>query len=131
MALDPGDLGDATLAFLAESHLATLTLLRPDGTPHVTPVGFSYDVDARLARIISWAGSQKYRYSSRPGGVPAALSQVDGGRWLTLEGTATAVTDPSRVAAAVMGYGERYSRPGEREDRIAIEIVVTRILGRG
>jgi PPOX class probable F420-dependent enzyme len=131
MALDPGHLDDAALRFLAESHLATLTLVRPDGSPHVTPVGFSYDADARLARIISFAGSQKYRYSSRPGGVPAALSQLDGGRWLTLEGTATAVTDPSRVAAAVMGYGTRYSQPGEREDRVAIEIAVSRILGRG
>ena len=39
MALDPHDLGDDVLAFLAERHLATLTTLRPNGSPHVVPVG--------------------------------------------------------------------------------------------
>ncbi|WP_308249751.1 pyridoxamine 5'-phosphate oxidase family protein [Sphaerisporangium fuscum] len=30
-------------AFLAEPHLATLTTLRPDGTPHVVAVRFTWD----------------------------------------------------------------------------------------
>ena len=34
-----------SLDFLAERHLATLTTLRRDGTPHVVPVGFTYDAD--------------------------------------------------------------------------------------
>ena len=129
MALDLDDLGDEVHTFLRESHLATLTLVRADGTPHVTPVGFSYDAAARLARVITWAGSQKYRHVGD--GVPAALCQVDGGRWLTLEGTATVTDDPQRVAAAVEGYAGRYRQPGERDDRVAIEVGVTRILGRG
>ncbi|CAN5181174.1 hypothetical protein BH24ACT1_BH24ACT1_05600 [soil metagenome] len=33
------------LGFLGESHLATLTTLRADGTPHVVPVGFTFDPD--------------------------------------------------------------------------------------
>ena len=37
------DVSPAMLAFLAERHLATLTTLRADGSPHVVPVGFSYD----------------------------------------------------------------------------------------
>jgi F420H(2)-dependent biliverdin reductase len=39
MAIDPSDPGPELLAFLVERHLATLTTLRPDGSPHVVPVG--------------------------------------------------------------------------------------------
>ncbi len=129
MALDPANLPHATLEFLAEYHLASLTTLRADGSPHVVPVGFSYDPDERLVRIITFEGSQKVANARRGG--RAAVSQVDGGRWLTLEGEISATTDPERVAAAVAGYAARYRQPGEREDRVAIEIRVDRILGRG
>jgi hypothetical protein len=41
------------------------------------------------------------------------------------------VTDePDRVAEAVRRYAERYRRPGERPDRVAIEIAVDRVMGR-
>ena len=53
MPLDLHHLSDDVLAFLAERHLATLTTLRPDGSPHVVPVGFSYDPDTKVARIIT------------------------------------------------------------------------------
>jgi PPOX class probable F420-dependent enzyme len=130
MALDPAELSPEVLAFLGEYHLATLTTFRPDGSPHVVPVGFSYDADARLARVITWAASRKARnVAAHPGG-RAVVSQVDGGRWLSLEGVATVTDDPARVAAAVAGYAGRYRTPGERDDRVAIEIAVDRILGR-
>src|SRR6478609_8584903 len=48
-------------AFLAEPHIATLTTFRPDGTPHVVPVSFSWDSEARLARIMVGADSRKAR----------------------------------------------------------------------
>lgn len=129
MALDPGDLPASALDFLAEYHLASLTTLRADGSPHVVPVGFSYDADDRLVRVITFASSVKARNAARGG--RAAVSQVDGGRWLTLEGTVSLTDDPDRVAAAVAGYATRYRQPGERDDRVAIEIQVDRILGRG
>ncbi|MFZ8876638.1 MAG: pyridoxamine 5'-phosphate oxidase family protein [Ilumatobacteraceae bacterium] len=129
MALDPAALDDAVLTFLSERHLASLTTLRADGSPHVVPVGFGYDVEARIVRIISFAGSQKVVNALRGG--RAAVSQVDGGRWLTLEGTVTATDDAERVAAAVAAYAARYREPSERADRVAIEINVDRILGRG
>jgi PPOX class probable F420-dependent enzyme len=118
----------AMLEFLAERHLATLTTLRADGSPHVVAVGISYDADAGVARVITFAGSVKARNAARGG--RAAVSQVDGGRWLTLEGPARLVTDPAGVAAAVAGYATRYRQPGERDDRVAIEIAVDRVLGR-
>lgn len=129
MALDLAALDDAVLTFLSERHLASLTTLRADGSPHVVPVGFGYDAETRIVRIISFAGSQKVVNALRGG--RAAVSQVDGGRWLTLEGTVTATDDPERVAAAVAAYAARYREPSERADRVAIEITVDRILGRG
>jgi PPOX class probable F420-dependent enzyme len=131
MAHDPHDLGDEVAAFLAEYHLASLTTLRPDGSPHVVPVGFSYDPAAGLARVITWAASKKARNVAASPGSRAVLCQVDGGRWLSLEGTALVTDDPARVAAAVAGYAGRYRQPGERQDRVAIEIAVDRIVGRG
>ena len=116
------------LEFLREYHLASLTTMRVDGSPHVVPVGFSYDHDARVVRIITFASSLKYKNALRSG--RAVVSQVDGGRWLTLEGTVSGTADPERVAAAVAGYAGRYRQPGEREDRVAIEIAVDRVMGR-
>ena len=130
MALDLDDLGDGALTFLAERHLATLTTLRADGSPHVVPVGFTYDPAERVVRVITQRPSQKARNAARGG--RAAVSQVDGGRWLTLEGTVRLVTDPPGVTRAVAAYTQRYQAPRERpdNDRVAIEIAVDRILGR-
>lgn len=128
MAFDLSHLGDDVLAFLADRHLATLTTLRPDGTPHVAPVGFGYDPVGRVARIICQPTSQKVA-NLRTGG-RVAICQVDGGRWLTLEGTARVVTDPDGVADAVAAYTARYQAPRERPERVAIEVRVDRMMGR-
>ena len=128
MALDPDNLGEAVLSFLRERHLATLTTLRSDGSPHVVPVGFGYDPEARVVRIITFDGCQKVANARRGG--RAAVSQVDRGRWLTLEGEVRLVDDEAGITKATAAYTERYQAPGERVDRVAIEIAVDRILGR-
>jgi PPOX class probable F420-dependent enzyme len=128
MALDPRRLPDDVLTFLAERHLATLTTLRPDGTPHVVPVGFTWDDDAGLARVITSRTSRKAAHVG--GGARVALCQVDGGRWLTLEGSARVTDDVDRVADAVRRYAGRYRQPRPNPDRVAVEIVVDRVLGR-
>ncbi|MFN8039579.1 MAG: PPOX class F420-dependent oxidoreductase [Acidimicrobiales bacterium] len=129
MAYDPTDLPPEARTFLEERHLATLTTLRADGSPHVVAVGFTWDDGAGLARVITFAGSQKVRnLRRRPG--RASLCQIDGGRWLTLEGSAEVTDDPDRVAEAVRRYAERYRVPGERDDRVAIEVRVDGVLGR-
>jgi len=116
------------LAFLAERHLATLTTLRADGSPHVVPVGFSYDSGEGVVRIITVARSAKARQAARGG--RAAVCQVDGARWATLEGVARMAEDAPSVGRAVAGYAARYRQPGERADRVAIEIAVDKIMGR-
>lgn len=134
MAIDPAAPGPEVLAFLAERHLASLTTLRPDGTPHVVPVGFSFDPDAGLVRVISARSSRKVAniVAAADGADSArvAVNQIDGGRWLTLEGTATVTDEDARVAEAERRYAERYQAPRPRNDRVAIEVRVTRILGR-
>ncbi len=128
MAHDLDELGSELLAFLAERHLATLTTLRADGTPHVVPVGVTYDPDARLARVITSRTSAKARHV-REGQARVAVCQVEGRRWVTLEGAATVRDDAESVAEAVRRYAERYRQPRENPARVVLEIAVDRILG--
>lgn len=130
MARTPAELAPADLDFLAERHLATLTTLRPDGSPHVVAVGFTWDHDAGIARVITWSGSKKYRNVAERPRSRAVVCQVDGGRWLALEGEARATTEADACRDAVARYAERYRQPKERDDRAVIEIRVDRILGR-
>ena len=130
MAHSPEQLDDPALAFLRERHLATLTTLRPDGSPHVVAVGFTWDAETGLARVITWETSKKARNVAASPGSRAVVCQVDGGRWLSLEGPATVTTDPDRSRDAERRYAERYREPRQRDDRAVIEIAVDRILGR-
>lgn len=130
MTRTPDDLDDDAIAFLTERHLATLTTLRTDGSPHVVPVGFTWDPEARLVRVITWATAQKARNLIGAPGTRAVVSQVDGGRWMSLEGPATVSSDPERCRDAERRYAERYREPRQRPDRVVVEIAVDRILGR-
>lgn len=129
MAVDLDAPPPGYLAFLRERHLGTLTTLRPDGTPHVVPVGFVYDEAERLVRVITDAASTKVR-NLRAGG-RAAVCQVDGARWATLEGPAGVRADPDAVARGVAAYAGRYRQPRANPTRVVIEIAVDRAMGRG
>ena len=134
MAVDVRNPSPEYLAFWREYHLCTLTTLRPDGTPHVVPVGVTYDPEAGLARVITNKTSRKVAHvlAAGPDGARVAVCQVDGRRWATLEGRATIRTEPDVVADAVRRYAERYERtPAPNPDRVVIEITLDRALGRG
>ncbi len=128
MSHDPHDPGPELLQFLTERHLATLTTLRADGSPHVVPVGVTYDAAAGTARVITSGTSAKARHV-RDGQPRVAVCQVDGRRWVTLEGTAVVRDDAGSVADAVARYAQRYRQPRENPARVVIEISVDRILG--
>lgn len=119
----------AVAAFLAEPRVCTVTTMRPDGSPHVVPVRFTWDADAGLARILTVASSRKARnVRARPGG-PVAICQVDGFRWITLEGAATVSDDPEKVAEGVRRYTRRYlAPPPAPPGRVVIEIAVDNVL---
>ncbi len=130
MAHDPRALPDDVQAFLQERHLATLTTLRPDGTPHVVAVGFTWDPEQALVRVITNGTSRKVAHV-RAGSPRAVVAQVDRARWLSLEGVPVVSDDPDRVAEAVRRYALRYRQPAENPRRVVVEIAVDRVLGRG
>ncbi len=120
-------LSAAGLEFVAERRLATISTLRPDGSPHVTPVGFTRDDERRLARVICSGTSRKARNVAARDSV--ALCQFEGRTWLTLEGTGTVRDDPDAVADAVARYAGRYRQPRVNPSRVVLEITVQRALG--
>lgn len=127
MATAPDDLSPEALDFLAARHLATLTTLRPDGSPHVVPVGFTWDPDRCRARVITSRTSRKARNAAA--GTRAVLCQVDGRYWIALEGVARVVEDGESVRDAEERYAARYRIPRANPQRIVIEIAVDRVLG--
>ena len=153
----PSQLPPEALAFLSERHLATLSIPRQGRSPHVTPVGFTWDDDSSMARVITFADAQKVKLienlmkaaaevseaagvakkaglaeaTEAAGAAQVSLCQVDGGRWLALEGEAQVHSERNRCAEGVRRYAERYRPPKERgEDRRVIEISVLRVIGR-
>lgn len=120
-------LNSDALSFLTERHLAMLTTLRSDGSPHVVAVGFTFDPTTHIARVITTGGSQKAVNAERGGA--AVLSQVDGARWLSLEGPATVGRETDAVADAERRYAQRYRVPRVNPRRVAIEVQVVRVLG--
>ncbi len=129
MARTPDLLTEQELSFLAERHLATLTTLREDGTPHVVPVGFTFDRTTGIARVICSEGTQKVRNIERTGTV--VLCQIAGAAWLSLEGRAVVARDAASVAEGERRYTERYQAPRPNDRRVVIEVTVRRVLGRG
>lgn len=130
MTTDEPQLPPEEVEFWQERRICLLTTLRPDGTPHLVPVGATFDAETGIARVISSAGSRKVRNVRAAGpGARVAVSQVDGRRWCTLEGTALVKDDPASVADAERRYTERYRPPRPNPERVVIEITVTRVMG--
>ncbi len=120
------------LVFVTERHLATLTTLRADGTPHVVPVAFTWDADAGLLRITTKRSSVKAANARRrgpDGSAPrAAVCQVEGGRWITLEGTIEVSEDPDEVADAVARYARRYRTLQHDPERVVLRLTPDRVM---
>lgn len=127
MALDPEQLTGLALQFLRERHLATLATVRADGSPHLVAVGFTWDEEAHVVRVITSGSSVKARNAARGG--RAAVSQVDGRRWLTLEGVPTVLTAADEVAEAEHRYAQRYRVPRPNPTRVVVLLDVDRVLG--
>jgi len=125
--LDPR--ASAVREFWTERHLCTLTTLRPDGSPHVVPVGVTFDVETLTARVIASSGTAKVRHIEAVTPARVAVCQVDGRRWSSLEGTARVRREDWFIADAVERYAQRYRQPRANPHRVAIEIAVTNVLG--
>jgi len=127
MANSTARLTNDALAFLTERHLAMLTTLRADNSPHVVAVGFTFDPKTHIARVITTGGSQKAVNAQR--GRVAVLSQVDGARWLSLEGRASVNREVDAVRDAELRYAQRYRTPRVNPRRVVIEVQIERVLG--
>ncbi|MEU8958378.1 TIGR03618 family F420-dependent PPOX class oxidoreductase [Streptomyces sp. NPDC048518] len=134
--IDPRNPPEPYLSFWRERHVCTLTTLRPDGTPHVVPVGVTYDPEAGVARVLARRTSRKIAHvlaATSTGGGEARVSvcQFEGRRWATLEGRAVIRTEPAAIAEAEERYEERYGRrPSPNPERVLLEITVTRAMGK-
>ena len=116
---------DSARAFLAEYHLATLSTLGRGDRIHAVPVGFTWEDD--VVRVIGSRGSQKFLNAERRG--RASICSVDGGRWISFEGTARVLDDPDAVVHAVELYAARYRQPRVNPERVVLELRPTRVLG--
>ncbi|MEU3374425.1 pyridoxamine 5'-phosphate oxidase family protein [Streptomyces sp. NPDC006711] len=134
MAIDVRMPGEGYLSFWRERHICTLTTHRPDGSPHVVPVGATYDPQAGIARVITSGTSRKAANvaaaaAADPLGARVALCQLEGARWATLEGRAFVRREPELIADAEARYAERYRTPRVNPERVLIEIRLTRAMG--
>ncbi|MDQ2625301.1 MAG: PPOX class F420-dependent oxidoreductase [Actinomycetota bacterium] len=121
-------LTEPQLEFVRARHLATLTTLRADGSPHVVPVAFTWDAERGLARVTTRRGSVKARNLAAPG-ARAVLCQVDGFRWVTLEGTAQVSDDDDEIAGAVAAYADRYRMLEPNPERVVLLLTADRVMG--
>ncbi|MFK8905565.1 pyridoxamine 5'-phosphate oxidase family protein [Streptomyces sp. YS-3] len=116
-------------AFLTEPHIGVLTTIRPDGSPHVAPVRFTWDAEAGLARVMTVSTSRKARNLIAAPGSRVAICQVAGFSWVTLEGTAEVRDEPARVTEGARRYTRRYrSGPPNPPGRVVVEIRVDRVM---
>ncbi|GAA5214126.1 TIGR03618 family F420-dependent PPOX class oxidoreductase [Streptomyces thinghirensis] len=115
--------------FWQERRVCFLSTQRADGTPHLVPIGVTYDPVTRTARVITSRGTAKVRNVERAESPVVAVGQVDGRRWSTLEGVATVRDDAEAVRDAEAWYAARYRQPRANPERVVIEIAVRRFLG--
>lgn len=128
LSQDLNALHSDTLPFLEEFHVGLLSTTRANATLHVVAVGFTYDPETKLAWSIGGRDSVKVR--NIRGGSRAALSQVDGSRWLTLEGPARIVDDEEGIAEAHRRYRLRYPGHGSLDPaRVGIVVAVEELMG--
>lgn len=83
-----------------EKLLARLATVGADGTPHVTPVGWSFDRDAEVIEISGhdFAATKKYRDVARSGRAAVVIDDVRPPwrpRGIEIRGAAEALAEPT------------------------------------
>jgi PPOX class probable F420-dependent enzyme len=116
--------------FVTERHLATLSTHRADGSIHVVPVAFTWDHAQGVARITTNRTSVKAKNAQGYGTDPArgVICQVDGGRWITLEGELRVKTDSETVRDAENRYAQRYRVLEANPERIVLELAIDKVM---
>jgi PPOX class probable F420-dependent enzyme len=119
-------LTEAEASFLHdEPNIAIVAALRPNGTPHQTPVWVDYDGEHVLLNLTT--GRTKTAYLGRDPRVSVlTLDRNDPFRWLRVEGEVVGTTTEGayehivRQAGVYLGREEYPRRPGE--ERLLVRI---------
>lgn len=116
--------------FVTERHLATLSTHRKDGSIHVVPVAFTWDQDQGVARITTNRTSVKAKNARGHDDAASrgSICQVEGGRWITLEGELSVLEDEAAVRDAEARYSKRYRQLEENPERIVLELRVDKVM---
>lgn len=97
----PSIFTDAELDYLrSERRLARVATVGPDGTPHVTPVGWAYNADAGVIEVSghNFAATKKFRDVARTARAALVVDDVLPPwqpRGIEVRGTAEAVAQPT------------------------------------
>ena len=76
------------LEFVAGQNWGVLATIKPDGRPHLSNVGYAFDVDAHLFRISITEARVKTRYLRADPRVTLHVASKDFWTWVAVEGTA-------------------------------------------
>jgi pyridoxamine 5'-phosphate oxidase family protein len=95
---------DAELQYLSERRLGRIATVGRDGTPHVAPVGWSYDPEHDVIEIggRDFARSKKYQDAKRSGRAAIVIDDLVSvdpwrPRGIEIRGGADVVEDPPRI----------------------------------
>jgi PPOX class probable F420-dependent enzyme len=76
------------LEFLAGQHWGVLAVVKPDGRPHLSNVGYAYDPEAQVVRISVTESRAKTRYLRADPRVTLHTASKDFWTWVAVEGSA-------------------------------------------
>ena len=124
----------AQRAFLENPYIGVVTTLRPDGSPHSTPLWVDVDDDG-VSVNTAWPRAKPRHLEADPRVSLVVVDPNDELRWLAVTGTATLVEEGAndqidRLARKYRDH-DRYMSHGDGERRVSVRISPTFIESRG
>jgi len=128
------ELTPAQRAFLENPYIAVVTTLRPDGSPHSTPLWVDVDDDG-VSVNTAWPRAKPRHLEVDPRVSLVVVDPNDELRWLAVSGTATLVEEGAndqidRLARKYRDH-DRYMSHRDGETRVSVRISPTFIESRG
>lgn len=121
-------------AFLENPYIAVVTTLRPDGSPHSTPLWVDVD-DEGVSVNTAWPRTKPRNLAADPRLSLVVVDPGDPYRWIAITGTATLVEEGAneqidRLSKKYTGR-EKYASHREGETRVTVRIAPTFVESRG
>lgn len=127
-------LTNAQREFLANPFIGVVTDLRPDGSPHSTPVWVDVD-DEGVSVNTAWPRAKPRYLEADPRVALLVVDPQDPFRWISISGTATLTEEGAddqidRLSKKYTGR-ERFASHRAGETRVSVRIAPTWIESRG